>query len=199
MVTNNRFQNSLFRIIEFALGVCIAAIVLCFLTYIVWAFCKPKIESLTRPLMKNEVTIKITKSEKKLLDALIDKGAVSPPQEVLSQIISFYDTQNAFLLGIMALSGIFGFLFIRQRTRNETEAMLKTEFNAFINTIDFQNRMNAIVNNSAIVQELAKTADELYGKIGQLNQLEERSDDKISPSREKDADETNLSENLEEE
>lgn len=182
---NNKdfLKNILARSIEIALGVSLAILTLSFIAYIFWAHCQPRLEALTRPIVRNQVTIKITTKEKQLLDALTEKGAISTPQEVLSQVISFYDTQNAFLLGIMALSGVFGFFFIRQRTRNETEAIIKTEFDTFTKTIDFQTRINSIINNSANVIELGKTADDLYEKIENLNKLEEKSEDKLGQTQ----------------
>ncbi|TGK79251.1 hypothetical protein EHQ23_19545 [Leptospira bourretii] len=179
MKSNDKFIISFARIIEIALGICLASIILTIIGYLCWAFFHPKVEALTRPIIRNDVTIKITTKEKQLLDALTEKGAISTSQDIVSQIIAFYDTQNAFLLGIMALSGVFGFLFIRQRTRNETEALLKTEFETFTKTIDFQSLITALVNNSANVIELGKTADDLYEKIEKLNKLEEKSEDKI--------------------
>lgn len=173
-------KNFFSRVVEIASGIALALISLSFFAYIYWAHLQSRLEVLTRPIVRNEVTVKITSKEKQLLDALTEKGAISTPPEVLGQVISFYDTQNAFLLGIMGLSGIFGYFFIRQRTRKETETLLKSEFETFTKTIDFQTRINSIVSNSANVIELGKTADDLYERLEKLNKLEEKSEDKLT-------------------
>jgi hypothetical protein len=172
--------NFFTRVIEIASGIALAVLSLTFFSYIYWAHLQSRLEVLTRPIVRNEVTVKITTKEKQLLDALATKGAISTPPEVLGQVISFYDTQNAFLLGIMGLSGIFGYFFIRQRTRKETESLLKAEFETFTKTIDFQTHVNSIVSNSANVIELGKTADDLYVKLEKLTKLEEKSEDKLT-------------------
>jgi len=175
---NNKdfFKNIFAKSVEIALGILLAAVVIGFVFYISCSFFKPKLEALTRPIMRTQVSVQITTKEKQLLDALVDKGAVSAPQEVMSQIISFYDTQNAFLLGIMALSGLFGFFYIRQKTKSETEAILKSEFETFTKMAEFQTKINAIVDNSAIIIELKETADDLYERLDSLNVVEEKAD-----------------------
>lgn len=95
-------------------------------------------------------------SENKVILKLAQSGTIVSPENLMGQLVSFYDTLVAFLIGIIALFGISSFLFIKFRTHKEMQDLMKEQFNLFIDTSAFRESMDKALQNSDFNQRLNK-------------------------------------------
>lgn len=179
-LNNKLFLNKIWDVLAYAIGFALSLLFIIFLLYATHPFWRPKIETLNRSFVANHVSIQLSSKEKELLVSLHEKGVLSSQQEIVSQIIAFYDAQNAFLLGIIAFAGLFGFLYIKMKTNKEMESMIQLEFEKFTKSIDFQTRISSIINNADSVIELREATEEMYQIKEAFQKQEEKSDDKLS-------------------
>ncbi len=91
------------------------------LCFVAWCSYCPKLHYLNAYLPKDNIQISLSDVQIKTLNQLISKGIVISASDLYNDTIAFYSTLITWLIGILGISGIIGFIYVRSKSREEAE------------------------------------------------------------------------------
>lgn len=159
------FKTTFLKGFSFTIGILAALSLLTVVILSLWLLLHPKLSNLQTHLLSFDNSKKLSQVEINILQSALAKGLVIGPQDIVSQLTAFYDTIISFLIGVIALASLFGYIFIKVKTSQEVEKMITEEFANFTESSGFKQTLNTIISQSDAMIEISEIADDLSSRI----------------------------------
>jgi len=131
----------------FILAVCAGAL----FVLAVYAYC-PKLHYLNAYLPKDDVPFKFDPKQARTLNELVSKGLVISASDLYNDTLSFYSTLISWLIGILGISGIVAFIYIRGKSKEEAEEQATKAVDQYFGRLDTHNMLAEKVELEVDVQ-----------------------------------------------
>src|SRR4051794_17145461 len=102
------------------LGFMLAVAVVAIFVIAARSFC-PAFHYRNAYLPRKDIPISLDKNESRTLNGLVSKGVVISASDLYNDTISFYSALITYLIGILGLSGLFGYIYVRGSARRDAE------------------------------------------------------------------------------